>query len=213
MLLAASSRNELLASIAEFQRPHAGGRAFEIWNRAQLSSVICAFPQAANHIRSYRSPDLSQPQTAGRRFSCATSTRAAELWRFEFPAICRCLLSRLQISGMELVRQLMLTHVLADAGLRSRPCDPESRGNELRRPTAKVSDPPGSGAYRWSGRGARRNLPPGLECAAHGRPDASARVRQRCIDRPSWAFAAATARGDRHSGHTSAGAIGGTPGV
>jgi cyclic beta-1,2-glucan synthetase len=114
VLMAASSRRELLASIEEFERPHSAARSFEMaWNRAQLEfRHLRISQQAANQYQELAS-HLLYPSPRLR----ATGTRPVvrrgqrELWRYGISGDLPLLVVTIADSqGLELVRQLMLAH-------------------------------------------------------------------------------------------------------
>ena len=114
VLMAASSRQELLSLIEEFERPHSAARSFEMaWNRAQLEfRHLRISPQAANQYQElashllYPSPRLRS--TGGKP---AVQRGQRELWRYGISGDLPLLVVTIADSqGLELIRQLMLAH-------------------------------------------------------------------------------------------------------
>ena len=114
VLMAASSRSELLALIEEFERPHSAARSFEMaWNRAQLEfRHLRISPQAANQYQElashllYPSPRL---RATGTRPQVQRGQR--ELWRYGISGDLPMLVVTIADSqGIELIRQLMVAH-------------------------------------------------------------------------------------------------------
>ncbi|HZJ00680.1 MAG TPA: glucoamylase family protein, partial [Gemmatimonadaceae bacterium] len=114
VLIAATTRAELMTAVTEFQRPHAGGRAFEMaWNRAQLEfRHLRISPQAANVYQElashllYPNPRL---RTSGIRQVPQRGQR--DLWRYGISGDLPLLVVTIADSqGLELIRQIMLGH-------------------------------------------------------------------------------------------------------
>ena len=114
VLIAASSRNELLTSITEFQRPHAAARAFEMaWNRAQLEfRHLRISPQAANQYQELAS-HLIYPSQRLRASDVRPRPQRGQrdLWRYGISGDLPLLVVTIADSqSIELIRQLMLGH-------------------------------------------------------------------------------------------------------
>jgi len=112
VLMAASSRRELLALIEEFERPYSASRSFEMaWNRAQLEfRHLRISPQAANQYQELAS-HLLYPSPRLRSTRPVVQRGQRELWRYGISGDLPMLVVTIADSqGIELIRQLMLAH-------------------------------------------------------------------------------------------------------